>query len=163
MRFSDESRNIHVRDLKVLPSDAASFEPSQSPLSFKEKLRARSSAPESTRKRHRALPKSTPPEDTAAEGTAARGTSTKSTAADSDSDCDECPVCLEVLDAATAVLNLCMHVFCATCNHNCRDGRHRFRRQPARSSSAPCVESTSSLPMFYKLPSSSPLTPTRTL
>ena len=62
MRFADKSLNIHVADYELLPSDAASFEPSQASLSFKQRLR--SSAPEPTRKRHRALkarsPKSRP-------------------------------------------------------------------------------------------------------
>ena len=111
MRFADKTRNIRSTDLKLLPSDAASFEPSQAPLSFKERLRARSAAPESTRKRCLA-----PPESTAAEGTAARDKSTEGTAAESDSDSDECPICLEVLDAATAVLLDCTHVFCAKCH-----------------------------------------------
>ena len=51
VRFADKSRNIRVTDLKLMPSDTASFEPSQAPLRVKERLRARSSAPESTRKR----------------------------------------------------------------------------------------------------------------
>ena len=33
VRFADRSRNIRATDLKLLPSDAASFEPSQAPLS----------------------------------------------------------------------------------------------------------------------------------
>ena len=37
MRFADKSRNIRVADLKLLPSDAASFEPSQAPLSWEER------------------------------------------------------------------------------------------------------------------------------
>ena len=37
VQFADKSRNIRVTDLKLLPSDAASFEPSQAPLSGKEK------------------------------------------------------------------------------------------------------------------------------
>jgi len=37
VRFADKSRNVHVNDLKLLPSDAASFEPSQAPLSAREK------------------------------------------------------------------------------------------------------------------------------
>ena len=36
VRFANRSRNIRVADLKLLPSDAASFEPSQAPLSKKE-------------------------------------------------------------------------------------------------------------------------------
>ena len=38
VRFADRSRNIRVVDLTLLPSDAASFEPSQAPLSFKGRL-----------------------------------------------------------------------------------------------------------------------------
>ena len=137
MRFADKSRNIRVADLELLPSDAASFEPSQAPMSVKERLlRARSFAPESTRKRCRAPPEGTASEGTAPEGTAARGTSTKSTtlevaAADSDSDSDECPVCLEVLDAATAVLLDCMHVFCATCHEEKLSRLPSSRQTPA--------------------------------
>ena len=37
VRLADKSRNIRVADLKLLPSDAASFEPSQAPLSAQEK------------------------------------------------------------------------------------------------------------------------------
>ena len=37
VRFTDKSRNIHVTDLKLLSSDAASFEPSQAPLSTRER------------------------------------------------------------------------------------------------------------------------------
>ena len=37
VRFADKSRNIRVTDLKLLPSDDASFEPSQAPLSTREK------------------------------------------------------------------------------------------------------------------------------
>ena len=111
VRFADKSRSFRVADLKLLPSDVASFEPSQAPLSAREILRARSSAPESTRKCFLARPEGTVAEGTAAEGTAARGT-----AADSDSDSDECPICLEVLDATTAVLLDCTHVFCAACH-----------------------------------------------
>ena len=37
VRFADKSRNIRVDDLKLLPSDAASFEPSQAPLSAVER------------------------------------------------------------------------------------------------------------------------------
>ena len=131
--FTPPPRIYRIRDLKLLPSDAASFEPSQAPLGYKERLRARSSAPESTRKRLRVTERDTAARDTSAEGTAAEGTaaegtaaegmaarnkSTEVTAADSDSDCDECPVCLEVLDAATAVLLDCTHVFCATCHED---------------------------------------------
>ena len=47
MRFSDKSRNIHLADLKFLPSDAASFKPSQAPLIYKEK---RSIANESSKR-----------------------------------------------------------------------------------------------------------------
>ena len=90
MRFADKTRNIRVADLKLLPADAASFEPSQAPLSSKEERRA--SAPQSTRKRRRALPESTVFDDT-----------TEGSAADSDSDSDS-PVCSEVLNAATALL-----------------------------------------------------------
>jgi len=155
VRFADRSRNIRVADLKVLPSDAASFEPSQAPMSVKERLRAQSSAPKSTRKRRR-VAEGTAARDTAPEGTAAEGTSAESTSAegtfaegmalegtaardtaaegtsaegmalegaaavdsdsDSDSDCDECPICFEVLDAATAVLLDCSHVFCTKCH-----------------------------------------------
>ena len=39
VRFADNSRRIHVADLKLLPSDAASFEPSQAPLSKEERQR----------------------------------------------------------------------------------------------------------------------------
>ena len=97
VRFADKSFNVRVSELKMLPSDDASFELSQAPLSSKEKRRARSFAPldaaQTTRKRHRALP-----ESTVIEGTAG-----------SDSDCDDSPVCLEVLNAATALLD-CTHV-----------------------------------------------------
>ena len=94
VRFADRTRNIRVIDLKVLPSDAASFEPSQAPLSRKERRQARSSAPQSTRKRHRALPESTTFDDT-----------TEGSAADSDVDSDsDSLVCSEVLNAATALL-----------------------------------------------------------
>jgi len=62
VRFADKSRNIRTDHLKLLPSDAASFEPSQAPLTSKERRRA-SSAPESTCKRQRV-----------AEGTVARDT-----------------------------------------------------------------------------------------
>ena len=93
VKFADKSRNIRATDLELLSSDADSaFDTALSlaplgarekhSLSAREKRRDRSSAPESTRKRHRLLP----------EGAAA------------DSDSDECPVCLEVIDAATAVL-----------------------------------------------------------
>ena len=140
VRFADKSRR--TTDLKSLSSDAASFAPSQAPLSFKERLRARSSAPESTRKRRR-LAEGTAARDTAAEGTSAEstsaegmalegtaardmaaeassaeGTAPEGTAADSDSDSDECPICLEILDAATAVLLDCTHVFCAKCHED---------------------------------------------
>ena len=37
MRFADKSPNIRASDLELLPSDAASFEPSQAPLSAHEK------------------------------------------------------------------------------------------------------------------------------
>ena len=47
VRFADKSRNIRVTDLKLLPSDVASFEPSQAPLSDKEK---RASASESSKR-----------------------------------------------------------------------------------------------------------------
>ena len=40
----------------------------------------------------------------------------KRTATDSDS--DQCPICLEVLDAATAVLLNCKHVLCAKCQED---------------------------------------------
>ena len=35
VRFADKSSNIRATDLKLLPSDAASFEPSQAPLAKK--------------------------------------------------------------------------------------------------------------------------------
>ena len=47
MRFADKSRNIRAADLKLLSSDAASFEPSQAPLSREEK---QSSASESSKR-----------------------------------------------------------------------------------------------------------------
>ena len=46
VRFADKSR-IQVADLKLLPSDAASFEPSQAPLSWVER---QVSAPESSKR-----------------------------------------------------------------------------------------------------------------
>ena len=115
VRFVDKSRNIRPTDLNLLQSDAASFEPSLAPLSFK-RQRGRTSAHEPTRKRRRVHERDTALECTAAEGTALEGTTLEVAAADSDSDCDECPVCLEVLNAATAVLLDCTHVFCATCH-----------------------------------------------
>ena len=39
VRFADKSRNVRVADLKLLPSDAASFEPSEAPLSCEERRR----------------------------------------------------------------------------------------------------------------------------
>ena len=49
MRFADQTHNIHVADLKLLPSDAASFEPSQAPLGWeKRKREKRASAAESS-------------------------------------------------------------------------------------------------------------------
>ena len=68
-------------------------------------------------------PEGIAPEGTAAESTCAEAMALELAAADSDSDGDECPVCLEVLDAATAVLLDCMHVFCATC-HEEKLSRH---------------------------------------
>ena len=134
MRFADKTRIIRATDLEMLPSDAASFEPSQAPMSFKEILRARNSAPASTRKRRRTPSEGTPPEgtpledtpleDTAAEDIALEGTTLEVAAADSDSDADECPICLEVLNVATAVLLDCTHVFCATCHE-------KLSRQPS--------------------------------
>ena len=51
VRFADKSRNIRVADLKLLPSDAASFEPSQAPLSLKERRQEeRSSASEASKR-----------------------------------------------------------------------------------------------------------------
>ena len=47
VRFADKSRNIHASDLKVLSSDAASFELSQAPLGWEE--RRASAAKSSTR------------------------------------------------------------------------------------------------------------------
>ena len=47
-------------------------------------------------------------------GTSAEGVVLEGTAAESDS--GVCPVCSEVLDAATAVLLDCTHVFCTTCH-----------------------------------------------
>jgi len=44
VRFADKSRSYRVADLKLLPTDAASFEPSQAPLSF---MKKRASAKES--------------------------------------------------------------------------------------------------------------------
>ena len=38
MQFADRSLNILVADIKLLPSDAALFEPSQAPLSAVERL-----------------------------------------------------------------------------------------------------------------------------
>ena len=46
MQFADKTCNIRTADLKVLSSDAASFEPSQAPLSAQEK---RASAAESSK------------------------------------------------------------------------------------------------------------------
>ena len=37
VRFADKSRHVHVADLKLLPYDDASFEPSQAPLRWEEK------------------------------------------------------------------------------------------------------------------------------
>ena len=39
MQFADKRRSMHMRDLKLLPSEAASFEPSQAPLSAAERKR----------------------------------------------------------------------------------------------------------------------------
>ena len=51
MRFADKSRNIRVADLKVLPSDAASFEPSEAPLGAEERKQEKKlSAAESSRR-----------------------------------------------------------------------------------------------------------------
>ena len=51
VRFADKSRNMHMRDLKLLPSDTASFEPSQAPLSAAERQREnRASASESSKR-----------------------------------------------------------------------------------------------------------------
>ena len=54
VRFADKSRNIRVtdlHDLKLLPSDAASFEPSQAPLSGVERQREeRARASESSKR-----------------------------------------------------------------------------------------------------------------
>jgi len=51
VRFADKSRNIQVADLKLLPSDAASFEPSQAPLGKEERKREkRASANESSKR-----------------------------------------------------------------------------------------------------------------
>ena len=47
VRFADKTRNIRVIDLILLLSDAASFEPSQAPLSVMEK---RASATESSKR-----------------------------------------------------------------------------------------------------------------
>ena len=47
VRFADKSCNIRTDYLELLPSDAASFEPSQAPLSAHEK---RASAPESSQR-----------------------------------------------------------------------------------------------------------------
>ena len=44
VRFADKSHNIRVTDLKLLPSDAASFEPSQAPLGREEKQMSASEA-----------------------------------------------------------------------------------------------------------------------
>ena len=50
VRFADKSRNIRATDLKLLPSDAASFEPSQAPLSGVERQREkRASATETSK------------------------------------------------------------------------------------------------------------------
>ena len=49
VRFADKSCNIRATDLKLLPSDAASFEPSQAPLSADERQRLKqASAAESS-------------------------------------------------------------------------------------------------------------------
>ena len=51
VRFADKSRNIRVNDLKLLPSDAASFEPSQAPLSASERQQEKkASATESSKR-----------------------------------------------------------------------------------------------------------------
>jgi len=51
VRFADKSQNFRVTDLKVLPSDAASFEPSQAPQSGKERQREKQvSAAESSKR-----------------------------------------------------------------------------------------------------------------
>jgi hypothetical protein len=44
VRYADKSSNVHVKDLKVLPSDDATFEPSQAPLSALEKLQEKQAA-----------------------------------------------------------------------------------------------------------------------
>jgi len=47
VKFADKSGNIRVADLKLLPSDAASFELSEAPLGWEERL---TSAPESSKR-----------------------------------------------------------------------------------------------------------------
>ena len=51
VRFADNSRNIHMAHLKVLPSDAASFEPSQAPLGKEERKREKRASAAETSKR----------------------------------------------------------------------------------------------------------------
>jgi hypothetical protein len=58
VRFADKSRNVQIKDLEVLPSDDATFEPSQAPPKAEKsrrETRAKSSAV------NRALEKATPP------------------------------------------------------------------------------------------------------
>ena len=47
MRFADKSRSIRATDLTLLSSDAASFEPSEAPLSWEER---QASATESSKR-----------------------------------------------------------------------------------------------------------------
>ena len=51
VRFADKSRNIRAADLKVLPSDAASFEPSQAPLSSVDRQREKQASKTEASKR----------------------------------------------------------------------------------------------------------------
>ena len=59
VRFADKSRNIQVADLKLLPSDTASFEPSQAPLSSKERDREKKASAAETLKRSMSVAVST--------------------------------------------------------------------------------------------------------
>ena len=51
VRFVDKSRNIKVTDLKLLSSDAASFEPSQAPHSWEERQREKQASASESSKR----------------------------------------------------------------------------------------------------------------
>ena len=51
MKFADVSRNIRAADLKLLPSDAASFEPSEAPMSALERKREKQASASEASKR----------------------------------------------------------------------------------------------------------------